>query len=166
MVETIDALSAAAAVVRGQQILLVQYPPSPARGRPSLFERAERIGGQDETGWIVYRIAKGALILLFATLILGGSTLADADVPKLEDIAACNHEGREATRKGNDSRGASPNAGDHSRAADARRGTASFASPGGDPRASDPQLEGMDPDGATDPAYQATYRTCMRKAGF
>ena len=162
----VDAPSAAAAVVRGRQTVLVQYPPSPARGRPSLFERAERIGGQDETGWIVYRIAKGALVLLFATLILGASTLADADVPKPEDIVACNHEAQEATVKGNDSRGASPNAGDHSRAADARRGTASSARPGGDPRASDPQLEGMDPDGAKDPAYQAAYRTCMRKAGF
>jgi hypothetical protein len=39
--------------------MLVQYPPAPARGRPSLFERAERIGGQDGSGWIIYRIAKG-----------------------------------------------------------------------------------------------------------
>lgn len=115
---------------------------------------------------IVARYEVGALVLLFATLILGGSTLAHADVPKPQDIAACNHEAQEATRKGNDSRDASPNAGDHSRAADARRGAAASASPGSDPRASDPQLAGMDPDGAKDPAYQAAYRTCMRKAGF
>jgi hypothetical protein len=55
----VDAPSAAAAVVSGRQALLLQHPPAPARRRPSLFERAERIGGQDETGWIVYRIAKG-----------------------------------------------------------------------------------------------------------
>ena len=36
------------------------HAPSAARaGRLSLFERAQRIRGQDETGWIVYRIAKG-----------------------------------------------------------------------------------------------------------
>jgi hypothetical protein len=54
----VDAMSAAAAVVLGRQAMLVQYPPAPARGRPSLFERAERIGGQDGTGWIVYRIGR------------------------------------------------------------------------------------------------------------
>lgn len=106
-------------------------------------------------------------MVFFVTLIvLGESSLVAADVPKPEDIAACNNEAQEATRKGNDSRGASPNAGDHSRAADARRGDGPSATGGGRPQASDPQLEGMDPDGAKDPAYQATYRTCMRKAGF
>jgi hypothetical protein len=54
----VDAMSAAAAVVLGRQAMLVQYPPAPARGRLSLFERAERIGGQDGTGWIVYRIGR------------------------------------------------------------------------------------------------------------
>jgi len=55
----VDAPSAAAAVVVGRQALLAQHPPAPPRGRLTLFERAERIGGQDGTGWIVYRIAKG-----------------------------------------------------------------------------------------------------------
>jgi hypothetical protein len=54
----VDAPSAASAVVVGREALLAQYPPAPRRGRPSLFERAERIGGQDGTGWIVYRISK------------------------------------------------------------------------------------------------------------
>ena len=31
---------------------------------------------------------------------------------------------------------------------------------------SDPQLLGMATDGITDAAYQATYRTCMRRNGF
>ena len=31
---------------------------------------------------------------------------------------------------------------------------------------SDPQLTGMATDGITDAAYQATYRTCMRRNGF
>jgi hypothetical protein len=52
--------SAATAVVLGRQALLAQHPPAPARGRPSLFERAERIGGEDGSGWILYRIANAA----------------------------------------------------------------------------------------------------------
>jgi len=54
----VDAPSAAAAVVLGRQALLAQHPPASPRGALTLFERAERIGGQDGTGWIVYRIAK------------------------------------------------------------------------------------------------------------
>jgi hypothetical protein len=105
--------------------------------------------------------------LLFATLVVfGGSSLAHADVPKPEDFAACNNQAQDVTRKGHDSRGASPNARDHSRAADARSGAAASANPGAQPRPADPQLEGMDPEGAKDAAYQAAYRTCMRKAGF
>ncbi len=55
----VDAPSAASAVVVGRQALLAQHPPVAARGRASLFEQAERIGGQDGSGWIVYRIVKG-----------------------------------------------------------------------------------------------------------
>ena len=55
----IDAPSAASAVVAGRRAMLAEYPPAPARGRPTLFEQAERIGGQDGSGWIVYRIVKG-----------------------------------------------------------------------------------------------------------
>jgi hypothetical protein len=55
----VDAPSAASAVVSGRQAMLAEYPPTPTRGRPSLFQRAERIGGQDGSGWIVYRIVKG-----------------------------------------------------------------------------------------------------------
>jgi hypothetical protein len=55
----VDARSAASAVVAGRQAMLAEYPPPPARGRPTLFEQAERIGGQDGSGWIVYRIVKG-----------------------------------------------------------------------------------------------------------
>lgn len=56
----VDAPSAASAVVFGRQALHVQHSPAPPRGRPSLFQRAERIGGEDGTGWILYRIAKAA----------------------------------------------------------------------------------------------------------
>jgi len=55
----IDAPSAASAVAAGRRAMLAEYPPAPARGRPTLFQQAERIGGQDGSGWIVYRIVKG-----------------------------------------------------------------------------------------------------------
>jgi hypothetical protein len=100
--------------------------------------------------------------ILAAVLALGVCGVAQAQVPKTEDIAACNHEAREAIRKGPGSRHASPNTKDESRAAGARRGDAPAASP----ESTDPQLEGMDAEGAKDAAYQAAYRTCMRKAGF
>lgn len=54
----VDAPSAAAALVAGRQATFAEYPPTRARGRPSLFEQAERIGGQDGSGWIPYRIVK------------------------------------------------------------------------------------------------------------
>ena len=43
-----------------------------------------------------------------------------------------------------------------------RRGTGGA----GDAQLTDAQLTGMDPDGAKNPAYQAAYRSCMRKSGF
>lgn len=54
----VEAPSAASAVMLGRRALLTQHPPAAPRGQPSLFERAEHIGGQDGTGWILYRIAK------------------------------------------------------------------------------------------------------------
>ena len=54
----VDAPSAASAVVAGRQAVFAEYPPTRAWRRPSLAEQAERIGGQDGSGWIVYRIVK------------------------------------------------------------------------------------------------------------
>ena len=96
-----------------------------------------------------------AAILLVAT----GATTGERSVPTAENFAACNAEARDALKRGgDDSAAASPIMKDHQRADDARRGDAS--------RAEDPQLTGIDPDGAKHPAYQAAYRTCMRKSGF
>jgi hypothetical protein len=105
------------------------------------------------------------IVLPASLLVLTAFGSAQADVPKPEDISACNAEAREATRKGQDSRGASPNTDDHRRAADARKGSAP-TDPAASARAANPQLEGMDPARAGDAAYQAAYRACMRKAGF
>ena len=100
-----------------------------------------------------------SMSLLAAVVIFGSWSLGHADVPKTADIAACNDAAQEASRKGDASRTASPNTKDESRAAEARRDTAPPDAAGGGARSSDPQLEGMDTDGAKDPLYQAAYRT-------
>jgi len=53
----IEAPLPAAAVRLGRQAVLAEHPPGRARRRLSLFARAERIGGQDGSGWVLYRIA-------------------------------------------------------------------------------------------------------------
>jgi hypothetical protein len=54
----IDAPLPAEAVRLGWKALLADHPSTPRRSRLSLFERAERIGGQDPSGWVLYRIAQ------------------------------------------------------------------------------------------------------------
>jgi len=54
----IDAPSPAEAVLLGWQAVLAEHPSTPRRSRPSWFERAQRIGGQDASGWVLYRIVR------------------------------------------------------------------------------------------------------------
>jgi hypothetical protein len=54
----IEAPLPAAAALLGRRAVLAAYPSPPGKGRLSLFERAERIGGQDASGWVLYRIVK------------------------------------------------------------------------------------------------------------
>jgi hypothetical protein len=54
----VDAPLPAEAVRLGWKAVLAEHPPTPRRSRLSLFERAERIGGQDASGWVLYRIAR------------------------------------------------------------------------------------------------------------
>ena len=53
----VEAPLPAAAVLLGRNAVLAEYPSTPRRSRLSLFERAERVGGQDASGWVLYRIA-------------------------------------------------------------------------------------------------------------
>lgn len=103
-----------------------------------------------------------AAVIVFATVSAG-----HAQVPKAADIAACNAEAQRAISAGSTS-GASPlpTAKDHHRAAGARSTTGTGQAVGDAVKSDDPQLAGMDAEGAKNPAYQAAYRTCMRKAGF
>jgi hypothetical protein len=105
-------------------------------------------------------------VLLFsAVIIFATAHIACPQVPKAEDVAACNMEAQRAVQDPRGSReSAVPTAKDQSRAAEAR-GTEASARNSDDAK-SDPQLDGIDTEGAKDPAYQAAYRTCMRKSGF
>jgi hypothetical protein len=55
---SIEAPQPAEAVLLGWKAVLAEHPSAPRRSRLSLFERAERIGGQDASGWVLYRIGK------------------------------------------------------------------------------------------------------------
>jgi hypothetical protein len=95
---------------------------------------------------------------IIAALLLAAST-GPTSVPNAENFAACNAEARDAVKRPTaDSPAASPIMKDEQRADEARRGDVK--------RADDAQLTGIDPDGAKNPAYQAAYRSCMRKSGF
>jgi hypothetical protein len=54
---SVEAPLPAEALRLGRAALLAEHPPAPARRRLSLFERARRIGGQDASGWVPYRIS-------------------------------------------------------------------------------------------------------------
>ena len=95
---------------------------------------------------------------IIVALLLAAST-GQTSVPTAENFAACNAEARDAVKRPTaDSPAASPIVKDEQRAGEARRGEPM--------RTDDAQLAGIDPEGAKNPAYQAAYRSCMRKSGF
>jgi len=54
----VEAPLPAAAMLLGRQVVLAEHPGTPRKGRLGLFERAQRIEGQDASGWILHRIVK------------------------------------------------------------------------------------------------------------
>jgi len=96
------------------------------------------------------------------TAVLAWTTTAEAR-PTLSDIATCNQEATSGSPS------ASPGPQDRPLAQAPRAAAPSV--PGGktDPsgsiivEADDPLLEGMDAGRASDPAYRAAYRQCMKK---
>ena len=172
----IEAPLPAAALLLGRKAALAEYPSTPRARRPSLFERAERVGGQDASGWVLYRIVKDngqgsarykvvsilALILLISFAV---TRTVDGQVPTAADFAACNEEGPRTVKMGS----ASPTTRDHVRADSARGGaiTTSYTDVTGQVIvSSDPQIHGMKAEGAKNARYQAAYRSCMRRKGF
>src|SRR5919109_1025542 len=94
------------------------------------------------------------VVMLGVVIVFATARVAYSQVPKAEDIAACNMEAQRAVKQGAGSRESpAATAKDHSRAAEAR-GTAA-TSPKGGAKSEDPQLVGIDTEGAKDPAYQA-----------
>ena len=104
-------------------------------------------------------------------LVLGvalhlGAVIVHADVPTIADMTACNQDAQEGSR----GRTASPTSKDQAGAEAARRGRDGApllpGAAGAVTQSEDPQIHGMDAYGATDAAYRAAYRVCMRKRGF
>ena len=93
------------------------------------------------------------------SIALSGALIVSGLIPTLSHFGACNAEAQDAVGAGaGASRSAVPTDRDHERAGEAQRGVAR--------RSDDAQLVGIHPDGAKVPAYQAAYRTCMRRNGF
>jgi hypothetical protein len=104
------------------------------------------------------------VMVLVLTLFLGlaATRMVGAEVPTSADVAACNEDAPDAIKTGS----ASPTVGDHTRA-EGVRGDATTANVTVRViQSSDPQIHGMEAEGAKDAAYQAAFRSCMRRKGF
>ena len=109
----------------------------------------------------VTRAFAGALV----TSLVAAAVSVYALPPTAADFAACNADAQVAVKAGT----ASPTTMDYVRVESARTDSAATWTTWVGPirmESSDPQLTGMATDGITDAAYQATYRTCMRRNGF
>ena len=99
-----------------------------------------------------------ALVIAVVVSLAAVATTVSAETPTAADFAACNVHAQAAVEAGT----ATPTTKDYMHAAAARkRGAATVV-----PYSSDPQLVGMETEGTTNAAYQAAYRTCMRRSGF
>jgi hypothetical protein len=111
-----------------------------------------------------------AVTMVVAAAVVASVGPVDAAVPTADDIATCNAHAREAIENGAKSEKPTPTVKDEARARAEQKGDP--ATPRGTDttgrikESADPQLEGMDAQGAKDPQYQAAYRTCMRQNGF
>jgi hypothetical protein len=106
----------------------------------------------------------GGTLGLILLISLTATRTADGDVPTAADFASCNLEAPSTTKAGR----ATPIMGDHVRADRVRAGgmTGSPTLTGAVIESPDPQIHGMDAEGARNPVYQAAYRSCMRRKGF
>ena len=103
-----------------------------------------------------------ALIILVSLAV---TRTADGQVPTTADSVGCNDEAPKTVKTGS----ASPTTGDHVRADSARAGamtTNSIDITSTVVESADPQIHGMNAEGAKNATYQAAYRSCMRRKGF
>lgn len=109
-----------------------------------------------------------ALVTAVVVSLAAVATTVSAETPSAADFAACNAQAQAAVAAGS----VTPTTKDYMHAEAARKGHATPPPPPIDstkkvaPYSSDPQLVGMEAAGTTDAAYQAAYRTCMRRSGF
>ena len=109
----------------------------------------------------VTRALVGAMVASLVAAAVSGY----AQTPTTADFAVCNADARVAVKAGT----ATPTTKDYVRVESARTDSAGTWTTWKGPirkESSDSQLIGMATDGITDTAYQATYRTCMRRNGF
>ena len=106
-----------------------------------------------------------ALVGAIVASLVAAAVSVYAETPTKADFAACNTAAQAARKAGT----ATPTTKDYVRVESARTDSAVTWTTWLRPismESSDPQLVGMATDGITDAAYQATYRTCMRRNGF
>jgi hypothetical protein len=105
-------------------------------------------------------------LLLVATVVvtnlIAAALIVYAETPTEANFTACNTDAPAAMKAGI----VTPTTKDHKRVEAARKGSAAIPHSTDSTGSSDPQLVGMAPEGITDAAYQAAYRTCMRRSGF
>jgi hypothetical protein len=112
-----------------------------------------------------FRKEYGMALALILLLSLAAPRTVDGQVPTSADFAACNELAPQAVKAGT----AVPTRNDHLRADSARGGAMTTSSPNVTGRviaSSDPQIHGMEAEGAKNATYQAAYRSCMRRKGF
>jgi len=107
----------------------------------------------------------GSALALILLVSLAATRTADGQVPTAADSVACNDEAPKAVKAGT----ASPTIADRARAETARADATTTNSrdvTGKLVESSDPRIHGMNAEAAKDAAYQAAYRSCMRRKGF
>ena len=110
------------------------------------------------------RKVRRALVGVIVTSVVAAVSVY-AQTPTEAELGACNAEGRAAMKTGT----TAPPTKDYVRVESARTDSAATWATWVGPirmESSDPQLTGTAMDGITDAAYQAAYRTCMRRNGF
>ena len=111
------------------------------------------------------RKVTSALVGAIMASLVAAAVSVYAETPTKADFAACNTDAQAAMKAGT----ATPTTKDYVRVESARTDSAAAWTTWVGPirmASAGPQLMGMATEGITDAAYQATYRTCMRRNGF
>jgi hypothetical protein len=103
-----------------------------------------------------------SVVALTLVLVLTTARMVAGQVPTATDMAGCNGHASDAMNTG----AASPTVGDRDRAQSARGESTTANATEKVIESSDPQINGMEAEGAKMAAYQAAYRSCMRRNGF